>query len=341
MRALVTGCAGFIGSHLTESLLGDGHEVVGVDCFSDNYARSQKLANLRVALDFDSFRLARCDLAEADPSWLLAGCDTVFHLAAEPGVRSSWGSRFDVYLRNNLAATQRLLEAALRVADVRFVYASSSSVYGEAERLPTPEDTPPRPRSPYGVTKLGAEQLCLLYHANHGLQTVALRYFSVYGPRQRPDMAFNRFCRAALAGEPVTLYGDGRQTRDFTYVADVVAATRAAARAGAAPGRVYNVGGGSRVSLKRALEMLAALSGRPLDLRCEPREHGDVTDTGADVTRARRELGYAPTTPLGAGLLAEYDWLAARWWRQASVPAASTARARAPWVRASAAAPKE
>src|ERR687891_67830 len=230
MRALVTGCAGFIGSHLTESLLEDGHEVLGVDCFNDNYARSQKLANLRAALDFDSFRFARCDLAEVDASLLLDGCDAVFHQAAEPGVRSSWGARFETYVRNNVSATQRLLEAALPLREqIRFVYASSSSVYGDAATLPTPEDTPPRPLSPYGVTKLSAEQLCVLYHANHGLQTVALRYFSVYGPRQRPDMAFNRFCRAALADEPVTLFGDGRQTRDFTYVADVVAATRAAA----------------------------------------------------------------------------------------------------------------
>src|ERR687891_1092864 len=256
MRALVTGCAGFIGSHLTESLLGDGHEVLGVDCFNDNYDRSQKLANLRIALDFESFRFARCDLAEADVSGLLAGCETVFHLAAEPGVRSSWGTRFHVYLRNNLAATQRLLESAVSLTDIRFVYASSSSVYGDAETLPTPEDTPPRPLSPYGVTKLGAEQLCLLYHVNHGLQTVALRYFSVYGPRQRPDMAFNRFCRAALAEEPVTLFGDGRQTRDFTYVADVVAATRAAALSAAAPGRGFKRGGGGRGSPAGALPIL-------------------------------------------------------------------------------------
>jgi nucleoside-diphosphate-sugar epimerase len=310
MRALVTGCAGFIGSHLTESLLGDGHEVLGVDCFNDNYARSQKLANLRMALDFESFRFARCDLAEADASPLFDGCDTVFHLAAEPGVRSSWGSRFDLYLRNNVAATQRLLEAALPFPHLRFVYASSSSVYGEAESLPTPEDTPPQPLSPYGVTKLGAEQLCSLYHANHGVETVALRYFSVYGPRQRPDMAFNRFCRAALVDDPITLYGDGRQTRDFTYVADIVAATRAAATARAAPGHVYNVGGGSRVSLRRALEVLETVTGSCLDLRCEPREHGDVADTGADITRARRELGFAPRTSLEAGLRAEYDWTA-------------------------------
>jgi UDP-glucuronate 4-epimerase len=310
MRALVTGCAGFIGSHLTESLLGDGHDVLGVDCFSDNYERPQKLANLRTALDFDSFRFARSDLADADASRLLDDCEVVFHLAAEPGVRSSWGARFDVYLRNNVAATQRLLEAALTRRDLRFVYASSSSVYGDAETLPTPEDTLPRPLSPYGVTKLAAEQLCLLYHVNHGLQAVALRYFSVYGPRQRPDMAFNRFCRAALADEPVTIFGDGRQTRDFTYVADVVAATRAAAVTGSAPGRVYNVGGGSRVSVRQALEALSTVSGSRLDVRFEPREHGDAANTGADITRARRDLGFAPSTSLEAGLLAEYEWLA-------------------------------
>jgi UDP-glucuronate 4-epimerase len=316
MRALVTGCAGFIGSHLTESLLKDGHEVLGVDCFTDNYERSQKLANLRTALGFESFRFARCDLAGTDVSRLLDGCDTVFHLAAEPGVRSSWGSRFDVYLRNNVAATQRLLEAALALPDLRFVYASSSSVYGQAERLPTPEDARPQPLSPYGVTKLGAEQLCLLYHANHGVETVALRYFSVYGPRQRPDMAFNRFCRAALADEPITLFGDGRQTRDFTYVADVVAATRAAALSPAAPGGVYNVGGGSRVSLRETLDVLAAVSGRDLDVRCAEREHGDVADTGADIARARRDLGFTPRTSLDAGLSAELEWMAERWPRR-------------------------
>jgi UDP-glucuronate 4-epimerase len=316
MRALVTGCAGFVGSHLTESLLDDGHDVLGVDCFNDNYGRSQKLANLRTALDFKSFRFARCDLAETDLSGLLEGCDAVFHLAAEPGVRSSWGSRFDVYLRNNVAATQRLLEAAMALPGLRFVYASSSSVYGEAERLPTPEDAPPQPLSPYGVTKLGAEQLCHLYHANHGVQTVALRYFSVYGPRQRPDMAFNRFCRAALAGEPIILFGDGSQTRDFTYVADVVAATRAAALSPAAAGRVYNVGGGSRVSLRETLDVLSAVSGCDLDVRRAEREHGDVADTGADIRRARRDLGFAPRTSLSAGLRAEFEWMAERWPRR-------------------------
>jgi UDP-glucuronate 4-epimerase len=312
MRALVTGCAGFIGSHLTESLLADGHDVLGVDCFNDNYARALKLDNLSTALAYDSFRFVRRDLAEAELRPLLAGRDVVFHLAAEPGVRSSWGTRFDSYLRNNVQATQRLLEAAKALPGLRFVYASSSSVYGDAERLPTPEDTTPRPFSPYGVTKLSAEQLCLLYHGNHDVPAVALRYFSVYGPRQRPDMAFNRFCRAALRGEPITLYGDGRQTRDFTFVADVVAATRAAATASSAPGRVYNVGGGSRVSLIETLQVLAAATGRPLDLRLEDREHGDVSDTGADIRRARAELGFTPRTSLEEGLCAELEWMVTR-----------------------------
>jgi UDP-glucuronate 4-epimerase len=312
MRALVTGCAGFIGSHLAESLLADGHEVLGVDCFNDNYPRAQKVANLERALDFDSFRFLRRDLADADAPLLLAGCDVVFHLAAEPGVRSSWGMRFDSYLRNNVQSTQRLLEAAKPLDHLRFVYASSSSIYGDAARLPTPEATKPRPFSPYGVTKLAGEQMCLLYHANHGMPTVALRFFSVYGPRQRPDMAFNRFCEAAVRGEPITIYGDGEQTRDFTFVDDVVAATRAAAVAPAAPGHAYNVGGGSRVSLKHTLDVLADVSGRALDRRLEAREHGDVANTGADISHARADLGFEPATSLEQGLLAEYEWMAAR-----------------------------
>jgi UDP-glucuronate 4-epimerase len=310
MRALVTGCAGFIGSHLTESLLADGHEVLGVDCFNDNYPRARKLANLARALDHDDFRFVRRDLSEADAPALLDGRDVVFHLAAEPGVRSSWGMRFDSYLRNNVQATQRLLEAAKHRAELRFVYASSSSIYGDAARLPTPEDTRPRPFSPYGVTKLAGEQMCLLYHANHGAPTVALRYFSVYGPRQRPDMAFNRFCHAAARGEEITIYGDGRQTRDFTYVGDVVAATRAAAAASAAPGRVYNIGGGSRVSLSETLEVLARVSGRTLEVSMAEREHGDVANTGADISRARADLDFEPATSLEEGLLAEYEWAA-------------------------------
>jgi nucleoside-diphosphate-sugar epimerase len=307
----VTGCAGFIGSHLTEALLARGDEVLGVDCFNDNYAAERKLANLEAAHAHDGFAFRRLDLADAPLDALVADCDAVFHLAAEPGVRSSWGARFDRYLRNNLSATQRLLEAAKATPEKRFVYASSSSIYGDAERLPTPEDVVPAPFSPYGATKLAAEHLCRLYHGNLGLETVGLRYFSVYGPRQRPDMAFNRFCAAAVRGEPLTVYGDGEQTRDFTFVADVVAATLAAAEAPGIGGRVYNVGGGSQVSVNRALGLLAELAGRPLDVRRVERERGDVRSTSADIRRAREELGWAPRVPFDDGLRRELEWSAA------------------------------
>jgi nucleoside-diphosphate-sugar epimerase len=216
MRALVTGCAGFIGSHLTEALLADGVSVLGVDCFNDNYGRRQKLHNLETAREWDEFDFVPVDLSRGELHDLVADCETVYHLAAEPGVRSSWGLRFDQYLRNNVLATQLLLEAMRDQSGKRFVYASSSSIYGQAEALPTSEDTTPRPHSPYGTTKLAGEHLCALYHGNHGVETVMLRYFSVYGPRQRPDMAFNRFCRAAIGGDPITVFGDGHQTRDFT-----------------------------------------------------------------------------------------------------------------------------
>jgi UDP-glucuronate 4-epimerase len=309
-RALVTGCAGFIGSHLTEALLADGYEVVGIDCFSDNYPRAHKQENLAAAREHDRFSFVGADLVTVDAERLLDGCDVVFHLAAEPGVRSSWGQRFDRYLRNNIRATQRLLEASARAPERRIVYASSSSVYGESEALPTPEDAPPQPLSPYGVTKLAAEQLCKLYHAEQGVDAVALRFFSVYGPRQRPDMAFRRFCEAAVAGEPIEIFGDGRQTRDFTFVGDVVAAARSAGRAEGVGGKAYNIGGGSRVSLAATLELLAAIAERPLDVRRHERESGDVQDTGADIARARRDLGFEPATDLAAGLRAEFEWVA-------------------------------
>jgi UDP-glucuronate 4-epimerase len=311
MTALVTGCAGFIGSHLTEALLADGVPVVGVDCFNDNYARREKLQNLETARQWDDFDFVPVDLSRGELRDLVEECDIVFHLAAEPGVRSSWGQRFDQYLRNNVLATQLLLEAMRATTGKRFVYASSSSIYGEAEALPTPEAATPKPHSPYGMTKLAGEHLCSLYNRNHGVDAVTLRYFSVYGPRQRPDMAFNAFCRAALGGQPVTVFGDGRQTRDFTYVADVVAATRAAGAASDVAGRVFNVGGGSRIALADAIELIREFSGQPLDVRHLPVQDGDVRDTGADTTLAASELGFAPTTAFQDGLRAEFDWLAA------------------------------
>ena len=308
MRALVTGCAGFIASHLTESLLNDGVSVIGVDCFNDNYGRRQKLANLRRVSDWDDFEFAPIDLARGDLYDLVAECDVVYHLAAEPGVRASWGGRFESYTRNNVMATQHLLEASRGHALQRFVYASSSSIYGQAARLPTPEDTTPMPFSPYGVTKLSGEQLCKLYHGNWEVPTVSLRYFSVYGPRQRPDMAFNRFCNAALRSEPIQLFGTGRQTRDFTYVGDIVAATRTAAVVPGIEGNVYNIGGGSRVSLAHALSVLEDLIDSPLEIDFLPHEPGDVADTGADIARAQLDLGYAPETSFEVGLAAELEW---------------------------------
>jgi nucleoside-diphosphate-sugar epimerase len=309
VRALVTGCAGFAGSHLTDGLLADGHSVVGVDCLTDNYASEQKLANVAQALDHDGFELRQVDLAEADLAPIVDGCDVVFHLAAEPGVRASWGARFDLYVRNNVTATVRLLDAVRAGAGTRFVYASSSSVYGDALSLPTPEDAAPRPVSPYAVTKLRAERLCERFGIRHGVHAVSLRYFSLYGPRQRPDMAFHRFCRAALETEPVTIYGDGRQTRDFTYVADAVAATRRAAER-APTGAVYNVGGGSAASLVDALALIAEIAGTAVDVEHAPPSPGDVRDTAADIRRARADLGYSPSVALEDGLAREVAWLA-------------------------------
>ena len=311
-RALVTGCAGFVGSHLVDALLDGGWDVVGIDRLNDNYPAADKLANLVQASNHERFDLHLGDLVTTDVAPLLDGCDSVFHLAAEPGVRTSWGGRFGNYLHNNVAATQRLLEAARATPDSRFVYASSSSIYGDSERLPTPEDAPPRPRSPYGVTKLAGEELCRVYHANHGVDAVALRFFTVYGPRQRPDMAFRRFCEAALSGDAIRLFGDGRQSRDFTYVADVVRAVRSAGRAPGVGGCAYNIGGGAPVSINDALEQLAAVSGRPLDVRRFARESGDVLHTAADVRRAREDLGFTTMTTLADGLRAEFDWVRER-----------------------------
>lgn len=309
MRALVTGCAGFIGSQLTESLLADGIDVVGVDSFNSNYPRADKLVNLRRAREHDGFEFLPIDLARGDMVEFLETCDVVFHLAGEPGVRASWGHTFEPYLRNNILATQQLLEAARSYPEKRFVYASSSSVYGQAERLPTSETDVPQPHSPYGVTKLSAEHLCMLYHANYGVQTVSLRYFSVFGPRQRPDMAFHRFCRAVVEGQPIVVYGDGTQTRDFTFVGDIVRATRAAASAPSAPGNVYNVGGGSRTSVNETLELLAQIAGRPLNVQRHTSQQGDVRDTGADTRRARKDLDFQPEVSLEAGLAAEFEWI--------------------------------
>ena len=308
MRALVTGCAGFIASHVCEALLSDGIEVVGVDRFADYYPRAAKEANLRRLLDDRRFSFHQLDLAEAALAPLVEGIDLVYHLAGQPGVRASWGSSFESYVRDNVLATQRLLEAVVGQPLAKFVYSSSSSLYGDAESYPTPESAVPQPVSPYGVTKLAGEHLAYTYWRNHGVPTISLRYFTVYGPRQRPDMAFHRFIRQALQGNPLTVHGDGEQTRSFTFVADVVAANRAAGRA-AASGVAVNIGGGSQASVNQVLALLRELLGRPLDVRYGEAQPGDVRNTSADTRLAAELLGFAPRVDLREGLAAEVEWL--------------------------------
>lgn len=309
MSCLVTGCGGFVGSHLTDRLLADGHRVVGLDSFTDYYSRFDKERNLTLARGSRRFTLHDADILTAPLETLLDGIDIVFHQAAQAGVRSSWGTQFDIYTRNNILATQRLLEACKSLTTLRrFVYASSSSVYGNAPGLPVRESGPTQPVSPYGVSKLAAEHLCSLYHANFGVPTVSLRYFTVYGARQRPDMAFHRFTAAAIRGDLITVHEDGRQTRDFTHVSDIVQANVLAAQRPEAVGNVYNIAGGSRVTLQHALDVMGKLVGRRLRIAYGPKQAGDVRDTYADITRARRDLGYVPETDLDTGLRDEIAW---------------------------------
>ena len=308
MKALVTGVAGFIGSTLAEQLVADGADVVGIDCFTDYYPRALKERNLEALRRDSSFQFVESSIAAADLGRLLSGRTHVFHLAAQAGVRKSWGRDFATYTTNNIEATQLLLEALVGSGIERVVYASSSSVYGDAAAIPMREDALPQPVSPYGVTKLSAEQLCHLYFVNHGVPAVSLRYFTVYGPRQRPDMGFNRFLTAALLDTPITVFGDGEQTRDFTFVTDAVAATVAAATRGT-PGRVYNIGGGSRVSVNEVLAMIGRVTGKRLQLLVDPVQKGDMRHTYADTSLARAELGYRPAVGLEQGLAAEFRWL--------------------------------
>ena len=309
MRALVTGCAGFIGSHLVESLLADGWSVVGVDSFLDNYEASEKRLNLQAASEWEEFELHEADLADAALHRFVDGCDVIFHLAAEPGVRDSWGQRFESYVRNNVLATQRLLEAAKQEPAARFVYGSSSSIYGQAELLPTPESTLPRPFSPYGVTKLAAEHLCQLYYGNYGIPAVILRFFSVYGPRQRPDMAAERIATALARGGRFEVYGNGEQSRDVTYVDDAVTATIAVMEAGRT-GSLYNVGGGSETSLREMIELCQKISGRELDVHYGAAATGDVRRTAADCSAIRADVGWLPQTSLEDGLTSQLAWAA-------------------------------
>ena len=306
-RVVVTGSAGFLGSHLAERLIDLGHDVVGVDCFTPYYPRAIKernLARLREEPRFDFWEL---DLVHADLDGLLEGVDKVFHLAAQAGVRDSFGARFVDYVENNLLATQRLLEQAARTPLKAFTYASSSSVYGDCQSWPTREDTARCPVSPYGMTKLATEELAAVYMRCFGVPVVGLRYFTAYGPRQRPDMAFSKFFACALAGEAVPVNGDGSQIRDFTFVDDVVAGTIAAAERGR-PGAVYNIGGGCPVQLAEAIGMIAGLVGRPVAIENRPAPVGDPIRTGCDSSLAARELGFTAQTTLERGLAAQLEW---------------------------------
>ena len=301
-RCLVTGAAGFIGSHLCEALLARGDSVLGVDSFSDYYEPARKRANLADALAA-GLEFRRLDLSQDALGAALEGIDVVFHLAAQPGVRPSWSEDFDLYARCNIVATQRLLEAVLRAGGARFVLASSSAVYGNIGEQPARESDGLAPVSPYGLTKTACEQLVGVYRRVHGFSAVSLRYFTVYGPRQRPEMAFASFIRAVLSSKPLHILGDGRQTRDFTYVADVVAATIAAAEHGAEP--VYNVSGGTSSTLLEAVEHIERLTGRRAVIRFSPSARGDAYRTAADLTAAKRDLGYNPTVVLGEGLASQ------------------------------------
>ncbi|AFY56036.1 nucleoside-diphosphate-sugar epimerase [Rivularia sp. PCC 7116] len=309
-KNIVTGVAGFIGSHIAETLLKKGEEVIGIDEFNDYYDPFFKNKNVTFLQTYDNFELIEADIQFVDWNSLLKDVDVVYHQAAQAGVRASWGQGFRFYTERNISATQVLLEAAKDANNLkRLVYASTSSVYGDAETLPTSELICPKPVSPYGITKLAAERLCGLYQKNFGVPFVALRYFTVYGPRQRPDMAFHKFYKAVIDDEAIPVYGDGLQTRDFTFVSDAVAANLAAATVDDAVGEIFNIGGGSRVVLKEVLETMEEIVGKPIKRNHIEKAMGDARHTAADVSKAKRILGYQPQVSLREGLTREWEWV--------------------------------
>ena len=308
MKSIVTGAAGFIGSHLSEKLLASGHQVLGIDSFLDYYPRSVKEMNLARLKKFPQFEFQDVNILDANWSSLLQGVDRVFHLAAQAGVRASWSKNFVVYTKNNIEATQFLLEEAKKFPLKKFVFASTSSVYGDTEDIPMKEESLVKPVSPYGVTKLAAEELCYLYWKNYGVPCVSLRYFTVYGPGQRPDMAFYRFLLAQLEGRTITIFEDGNQTRDFTYFQDIVNGTILASEKGK-DGQIYNLGGGSRISVNEVLALLQQVTGKEPDIQYSEKQKGDMRHTFASIERARADLGYAPQVGLPEGLANEFHWL--------------------------------
>lgn len=307
---IVTGAAGFIGSHLAEALLKQGERVIGIDNLNDYYDTALKRRNLSILKQYADFTAIEQDIQALDWQALLEDAQFLYHQAAQAGVRASWGSSFRDYTERNINATQIILEAAKNAKSLQsLVFASTSSVYGDAETLPTSELICPQPVSPYGITKLAAERLCLLYYQNFQVPVVALRYFSAYGPRQRPDMGFHKFFKAVLDGDAIPIYGDGQQTRDFTFVGDVVAANLAAADTPAAVGEVFNIGGGSRAVLEDVLTMMEAIVGQPIRRNYQEKARGDARHTAADVTKARKILGFQPQVPLIEGLKLEWEWI--------------------------------
>lgn len=307
-RVLITGAAGFIGSHLAGACLGRGWDVIGVDSFADYYGPDEKHHNLATLVGSPGWDFRVADLVTDPLDELVDGVDVVFHLAAQPGVRRSWGSSFDRYVDSNVTALQRLLEAVRDRPIRRFVFASSSSVYGDAAGLPTPEEAPLLPVSPYGATKALGEDLCRIYQRGFGVPTVMLRYFTVYGPRQRPDMAFNRIISAGLNGEQITVYGDGLQTRDFTFVTDTVAATVSAGGDGGRVGAAYNIGGGTSTSLLDVLGFVQEAIGRPLNIEHAAVQRGDARHTSAKTERARTDFGFEPAVSLSDGIAQQVVW---------------------------------
>lgn len=310
MLVVVTGAAGFIGSALAERLVADGHHVRGIDCFTPYYHEAGKRRNLVRLLDEPSFELVTADLREASLAPMLDGAAWVLHQAGQPGVRLSWADGFADYDSHNVLVTQRLLEESVAAKVRRFVFASSSSVYGNAETYPATEDALPQPYSPYGVTKLAAEHLCGLYARNWDLATVALRYFTVYGPRQRPDMGIRRLVDAALGRRPFPLFGDGSHVRDFTFVDDVVCANLAACEAAVPAGTVMNIAGGGNISVRELIEMVAEISGQRVEVECRPEQPGDVKRTGGSTALAAEWLGWSPRVPLAVGIERQVAWQA-------------------------------
>jgi UDP-glucose 4-epimerase len=308
MTCLVTGAAGFIGSHLCRKLIKEGFSVAGIDSFTDSYPKWIKERNIKPLMREKNFKLLSSDLNDLELNKLLSKTDYVFHLAAQAGVRASWGENFSVYIKNNIEATQKLLEAAKNSRIKKFIYASSSSVYGFCPELPMSETSSLYPFSPYGVSKLAAEHLCFLYFKNYNVPTVSLRFFTVYGPGQRPDMAFHIFFKAIAEDKQITVYGDGKQTRDFTYVDDIIEANFSSLKNGV-PGEIYNIGGGSRKKLEEIFPLIESICQKKIKINREEKQSGDVPHTLADIQKAHKELNYLPQTQLSDGLKEEWTWI--------------------------------